>query len=1099
MKKLLTSVLFMSALVIGLFGNVVKVEAQYETQYCDKATLTQSIDTKRQNVQLWFEYWTSNNPNAVKITDTRYYQNKDIVVLSETIERLTPNTQYSFRMVAEINTKTTKSSIASFTTPSCPLPTVKLKVNGKDTALVEKDSVVTLSWDTTPSSGNSCKLYANNTDERTVNPNSTGYQVGPITKNTTFTLVCLNGTGRGEGSVSVTVNQPRVNPTVNIYAIDKNGNKVESITIPHGDSINIGWTSTNTNDTSCTASGSADSNWSGNKNTSGTFNTGSLTSAKTYNIFCNGVQGTVGANDSVTVNVSGQPANPTLTFSANKTSVANGGSFDLKWSTKNATTCNSSSSQNDWNGGRRVDNNNQIIYTVSNFTKTTTYSMTCNGGVNTTPVTRSVTVNLQTTQQTFAPTVDLSASDTDITAGESIVLSWSSSNNPTYCSNNWSTSNNTSGSATVYPTATKTYSVTCSNSAGSDSDSVTVTVNSSNPQTPTVNLSASDTDITNGDSVTLTWSSSNANYCSASWTSNTNTSGSATVYPTTSKPYSISCSGNGGSVTDSEYITVNNNQNQNDVYVSTNSASSIGNNYATLNGYVSSNDNGDAIAWFEYGTNSYSYSYQTSKINRGSTNGTNYSYYADNLNSNTTYYFRAVAKNASGVEKRGTEYSFTTTGGNSGGCTSNCGNAYVTTNSASVNSSTTVTLNGYLNTDGNYFSVKWFEYGVGYNTNIKKNDISHYSYSSGNFSDTLTGLSPNTLYSYRAVAKNSNGQTIYGSTVQFTTSGNTTTPTNNPCTNSSCAAVTTFATSIGSTSARLNGLGLTDTSLDNTGWFEWSVNESDVSNGLGIKTGLQNIGSDVRNSFSESLFSLGSSKTYFYRAVMKNAYGTYYGEVVSFRTNASSTTTTTNTTNNTTNVTNNTNNGTSRPSLVALTVSRDGESIRRGDTLEYIINYKNVSSTRSLRNVILQVAMPKDLEFIEASRGSFSTDDRALIANIGSLAPQEEGVVRMRVKVSGDAEVNKIVVVSANMAYTIVDNNTQEEVFAYSTNNVSTNGNSDSQFGALAFLGGDGFLPSTLLGWLILIMLGTLLVLAVKKAYKGPANSNPTNVPSDHH
>ena len=135
------------------------------------------------------------------------------------------------------------------------------------------------------------------------------------------------------------------------------------------------------------------------------------------------------------------------------------------------------------------------------------------------------------------------------------------------------------------------------------------------------------------------------------------------------------------------------------------------------------------------------------------------------------------------------------------------------------------------------------------------------------------------------------------------------------------------------------------------------------------------------------------------------------------------------------------------------------------------------------------------MEFVEASRGVFSKDDNILVANIGNLAPQEEGTVRMRVKVSGDADLNKTIVVSANMAYTMVDNNTQEEVFAYSTN-MTSDTSSGSQFGALAFLGGDGFLPGTMLGWLILILLGTLLVLAVKKAYKGPSNgtTNASNI-----
>ena len=66
---------------------------------------------------------------------------------------------------------------------------------------------------------------------------------------------------------------------------------------------------------------------------------------------------------------------------------------------------------------------------------------------------------------------------------------------------------------------------------------------------PTVNLSADPTSVLLESTSTLTWSSTNATSCSASWTTQTGTSGSEAVTITTAgnNSFSISCTGDGGS------------------------------------------------------------------------------------------------------------------------------------------------------------------------------------------------------------------------------------------------------------------------------------------------------------------------------------------------------------------------------------------------------------------------------------------------------------------------------------------------------------------------------------------------------------------------
>ena len=154
------------------------------------------------------------------------------------------------------------------------------------------------------------------------------------------------------------------------------------------------------------------------------------------------------------------------------------------------------------------------------------------------------------------PVVNLSASPSTINQGESI-LSWSSSD-ATSCtaSGGWSGSLATSGSKAVSPTATTSYTITCDGAGGSASASVTVTVNETPPPAvivPTLNLTASPSSVSRGGTITLNWSSTDASSCIASddWSGSKATSGSASIVINGPVTFTLSCSGDGGSVSDS--------------------------------------------------------------------------------------------------------------------------------------------------------------------------------------------------------------------------------------------------------------------------------------------------------------------------------------------------------------------------------------------------------------------------------------------------------------------------------------------------------------------------------------------------------------------
>jgi hypothetical protein len=157
------------------------------------------------------------------------------------------------------------------------------------------------------------------------------------------------------------------------------------------------------------------------------------------------------------------------------------------------------------------------------------------------------------------PMLNLSASPTSITAGDSSTLSWSSTNTTSCTATDaWSGTKATSGMQRVSPASTSTYTLTCTGAGGSASRSVTVTVTTN--AAPTVSLSASPASITSGSSSTLTWSSANATSCTASgssaFTGTKATSGSQGVSPASTTTYTLSCTGSSGSASNSATVTV---------------------------------------------------------------------------------------------------------------------------------------------------------------------------------------------------------------------------------------------------------------------------------------------------------------------------------------------------------------------------------------------------------------------------------------------------------------------------------------------------------------------------------------------------------------
>jgi uncharacterized repeat protein (TIGR01451 family) len=173
-----------------------------------------------------------------------------------------------------------------------------------------------------------------------------------------------------------------------------------------------------------------------------------------------------------------------------------------------------------------------------------------------------------TTTSGPSPTVDIEANGSDgpitISRYSSATLTWDSNNaDSCYASGAWSGNKALSGSqSTGSLSSSRTYTLTCTGPGGSVSDSVTVNVDHYYDY-PTVNIKANGSNgpisIPRNSSATLSWNSSDADSCYASgaWSGNKALSGSqSTGSLTSSRTYTLTCTGPEGSVSDSVRVNV---------------------------------------------------------------------------------------------------------------------------------------------------------------------------------------------------------------------------------------------------------------------------------------------------------------------------------------------------------------------------------------------------------------------------------------------------------------------------------------------------------------------------------------------------------------
>jgi Zn-finger protein len=321
-----------------------------------------------------------------------------------------------------------------------PVPTASISASP---ATIDQGQSATISWNSTDAT--SCTATGGWSGARS----TTGSESVSPSATTSYTLTCNGDGGSANDSVTVTVNEPPATvPTVNVT--------MSPSTIDQGQSATISWNSADA--TSCTASGG----WSGARSTSGSESV-SPTATTSYTLTCSGEGGS--ANDSVTVTVNEPPVPvPTVDVTVSPSTIDKGQSATINWSSTDATSCTASGG---WSGSRGSGGTESVSPTA-----TTTYTLNCSGAGGS--ANDSVTVIVNQPPVATEPTVNLSASPSRIRRGDSITLSWSSTD-ATSCtaSGSWSGSKSTSGSQSVTLSDPGTLTLTCTGEGGSTSSSVT--------------------------------------------------------------------------------------------------------------------------------------------------------------------------------------------------------------------------------------------------------------------------------------------------------------------------------------------------------------------------------------------------------------------------------------------------------------------------------------------------------------------------------------------------------------------------------------------------------------------------------------------------
>ena len=436
-------------------------------------------------------------------------------------ESVSPTETTTYTLTARNSAgRNTRTATVTVTEPDCP-------VIGSFTASSTSITVggsTTLRWTTTDATSTSIDQGVGS-----VTPVASGSKsVSPATT-TKYTLTAGGVSGCTAATDAVTV---KVKPRIDSFTAD-------AATITEGQSTTLRWTTTNA--TSVSIPG-----------TSGTLavdgNTSiSPTTTTTYTLTASNADGSNTATKKVTV------VDPPVidSFSASKTTITEGQSTKLSWTTTDATSVTISTIS----GTLALDGSRNVSPTT-----TTTYTLTAKNSADT-PATVTSTVTV--TVNRLPPTANLEANPTEFFGlTDPVDLTWSTTRATSAEIDNGvgSVTPVAAGSTTVYPESTTTYTLTATGPGGSATSSVEV-FNVDSQRSLSATLTASPLSITQGGSTTLSWTTGGADSASIDQGVGAVTpvaSGSVSVSPTETKKYTLTATSGEGddAVTTTAAVTI---------------------------------------------------------------------------------------------------------------------------------------------------------------------------------------------------------------------------------------------------------------------------------------------------------------------------------------------------------------------------------------------------------------------------------------------------------------------------------------------------------------------------------------------------------------
>ncbi len=421
----------------------------------------------------------------------------------------------------------------------------------------------------------------------------------------------------------------------------------------------------------------------------------------------------------------------------------------------------------------------------------------------------------------------------------------------------------------------------------------------------------------------------------------------------------------------------------------------------------------------------------------------------------------------------------------------NDGDDQVSTYSATSIDEDSAKLQGEV-TNGSNVDV-WFVLDDNDSTPSCSDDDLEYSVS-GDFDDgdefsrTVSGLDSDETYYFRACTNDSSG-----SVRSFTTDDDNNNNDNDDDdddnnnngngngTQDDVTAITSYATGVSTNMAYLNGLSIINDGGAGNSWFEYGVTTA-----MGNRTPNQSIGTGS-HSISRQILNLSPNTSYYFKFVVQNDEGTFYGDIRTFKTSGYTAPTNTGSTTpkppvtpsepkpETPVVTTVTN-----ENFLALDISSNVDKVEVGDTITYTISYKNMSG-KDLNNVTIQVELAKETEFKSSTLGVYSKPSHTVVLSIETLPKDIKGEFFIVVNVPKAAGAETILIASLLGVHdhpTI--SGTKVDSLSYSI--IAVVGGNPNQSATSIFAG--KFFPTSIVGWLLIVVVIFMIVLIARKLSK---------------